>query len=228
MTNEMDYIESRLSRLEKGDDWHYINVTADITIGPEHGFATYNKLFFNCNVTSPTTRTLTLPAVPDAPASEGIEILVRNHNTPGQVVIDASPNFIDGVSSITLVAAGEKAILVPQVGVGNWTNLLPTLSSITGGGGGAYNPSSPTTVTLDETHYVVLINATSNNVTVNLPAASGSTDKIYFIKKIDASANTVTIDGSGAETIDGATTNVLSSQYDVVQIYCDGTEWWVL
>jgi hypothetical protein len=72
--------------------------------------------------------------------------------------------------------------------------------------------------TLDGSNHIVLCDATSNAITINLPAASGNTGLTYVIKKIDSSANAVTVDGSGAETIDGSTTAVISSQYDFYQI----------
>jgi hypothetical protein len=75
---------------------------------------------------------------------------------------------------------------------------------------------------------VILANANSAAITVNLPAASGKTGRIYTIKKTDASANTVTVDGNAAETIDGATTKVLTTQYEVVRIVCDGTNWHII
>jgi len=72
------------------------------------------------------------------------------------------------------------------------------------------------------------VNATSGAVTVTLPAAASNTGMRVSIKKIDASANAVTIDGNGSETIDGATTSSLASQYDVATLICDGTEWFSL
>jgi hypothetical protein len=39
---------------------------------------------------------------------------------------------------------------------------------------------------------------------MTLPTAASSTGKVFYIKKIDSSANSVIIDGAGAETIDGA------------------------
>jgi len=80
----------------------------------------------------------------------------------------------------------------------------------------------------DGTATVYLCNATAGNITINLPAAAGVTSRIYHIKKTDASANTVTIDGSGAETIDGATTVVLAAQYESRLIVSDGANWHIL
>jgi len=76
--------------------------------------------------------------------------------------------------------------------------------------------------------YSVVCDATSNVIVVNLPVAASSTGKVYIIKKIDASANTVTITPNGVETIEGGATYVLTAQYQVAHVVCDGIEWWVL
>lgn len=82
--------------------------------------------------------------------------------------------------------------------------------------------------TLDTANHVCLCDCSSNDITLNLPAASGNTGLQYHIKKIDSTSNTVTIDGSGSETIDGGTTAVIRSQYESVTVSCDGTEWWII
>jgi len=82
-------------------------------------------------------------------------------------------------------------------------------------------------VTLDATHFQTTFDATTGNITVNLPAISGIEGRIYNIKKIDVSINTVTIDGNGAETIDGATTLVIAFQYDAPEIIAGASEWHV-
>lgn len=84
------------------------------------------------------------------------------------------------------------------------------------------------TTTLDSTHEVVVCDAISAAFSVDLPAAASNTGRRYHIKKIDSSANAVTVDGDASETIDGSTTKALASQYDSVTIVCDGTEWWIL
>lgn len=73
---------------------------------------------------------------------------------------------------------------------------------------------------------VIPCDATGGAFTVNLPAASGVVQSIS-IKKTDASINAVTIDGNGAETIDGAATRLLSTQYEAVTLWSNGTNWLV-
>lgn len=84
------------------------------------------------------------------------------------------------------------------------------------------------TTTALYTDDTILVDATGAARTVNLPAATNQTGKRYTVKKIDASANAVTVDPSGAETIDGAGTYALTVQYQSVTCQSDGTTWWVL
>lgn len=94
-----------------------------------------------------------------------------------------------------------------------------------GGSFGAAITSTSTDITLGATHYTVKVDASGANRTITLPAASGVTRRIYIIKKTDATANTVTIDGNASETIDGATTKVINTQWAGYMIQCDGTNW---
>jgi len=88
--------------------------------------------------------------------------------------------------------------------------------------------STSSSTTLDATNSVVLVDASGGAITITLPTAVGITGKSYHIKKIDVSANNVTIDGSGSETIDGSTTLVISAQYDAPYIVSDGANWHVI
>lgn len=78
---------------------------------------------------------------------------------------------------------------------------------------------------LDE---VLLCDASGGAFTVTLPSAFTCAGKKFIIKKIDGSANAVTVDGSGIETIDGSLTQVLSSQWDVIEIVCNGADWFII
>lgn len=96
-----------------------------------------------------------------------------------------------------------------------------------GGLGGAIRSvSANTTLTVND--FVVNVDATGASRTITLPTAASSTNVIYCVRKTDASGNTVTIDGDGSETIDGATTVVISTQWDRRCIISDGTSWSVI
>jgi hypothetical protein len=60
--------------------------------------------------------------------------------------------------------------------------------------------------------------------TVDLPAAASSSGENYNIVKM-GSSYTVNLDGNSTETVNGLEVYPLNSQYDSVEVYCDGTEW---
>jgi hypothetical protein len=78
--------------------------------------------------------------------------------------------------------------------------------------------------------HIVEIDATAGNVTVTLPTTANNRvlNKQYVFKRMDATANTVTIDGAGAETIDGAATQTLSTQYQTLTISGRTSGWSVI
>ena len=69
---------------------------------------------------------------------------------------------------------------------------------------------------------IILADASSNSITITLTT---SENVIAIIKKIDNSANSVTITPDSG-TIDGENSVSLDSQYEVVRLACDGTNWW--
>lgn len=75
---------------------------------------------------------------------------------------------------------------------------------------------------------LIACDATSASFVVTLPLASVGNGFVVAIKKTDASVNTVTIDGSGAETIDGDATLVLSIKDSSVVLTSDGVNWLIV
>lgn len=71
---------------------------------------------------------------------------------------------------------------------------------------------------------VVNVNASSGNATVTLFSATDTKywGKNILIKKIDSSANTVTVTRSGTDSIDGGLTVVLNSVYNWVEVVSNG------
>jgi len=70
-----------------------------------------------------------------------------------------------------------------------------------------------------------LIRSTNTTVqAIGLPTAVGIEGRVYVIKKIGATGNVV-IAPVGSETIDGSTTKILSTQYEVIHLMSDGANW---
>jgi hypothetical protein len=87
------------------------------------------------------------------------------------------------------------------------------------------NPASPYDASNKD---VVIIDATSGNKIVNLPPVASSTNYQITVKKTDATANTVTIEADGAETIDGGGNAVIETQYTSLTVACDGSAWFII
>lgn len=72
---------------------------------------------------------------------------------------------------------------------------------------------------------LILGDATTASITVTLLTAAGREGRDIYVKKIDTSDNTVTIDAEGTETLDGSTTIVLTQRNAVRGYRSDGTNW---
>jgi hypothetical protein len=76
--------------------------------------------------------------------------------------------------------------------------------------------------------FVILANANSKAITIILPLAS-NTGQMVNIKKVDSSSNKVTIQRQGTDTIEGAASKVLPSQYNGLSLVAGGDGvWYVL
>lgn len=90
-----------------------------------------------------------------------------------------------------------------------------------------------TALTLDKAHHVILSDATAGAVTLTLPDAASVEGKVFVIKKVDATANTVTIAAAGTDLIDGVATKVIAAQYAFLRLFSKNTAagagaWWLI
>jgi hypothetical protein len=67
----------------------------------------------------------------------------------------------------------------------------------------------------------------SGTTTITLPTAAGIKGKAYTIKKTDT-GTTSTVATTSSQTIDGATTLAMATQYEGVTVQSDGSNWWVV
>lgn len=92
-----------------------------------------------------------------------------------------------------------------------------------------YRPTTAATIThvvMDDT---IAASANAAAVTINLLSAAtvGRGYRLTVIKT-DASANSVTVDPNGAQTVNGAATYALAAQYQRVAIVSDGANWLIV
>lgn len=103
---------------------------------------------------------------------------------------------------------------------------LPS-SALPAGGALAAQTTKTANYTALSTDYFIFGDATAGNITITLPTAVGLAGKVFVVKKIDASANTVTIDANSTETIDNALTVVIGTQYQSYSVVSNNANWWV-
>ena len=85
----------------------------------------------------------------------------------------------------------------------------------------ALTVSVNTTLTVDSSEFL-WVNTGSGNITVTLPSASSAISKRFIIKKITSDVNVVQFSG----TVEGVTPGNLTTQYQQIRIYSDGTNWY--
>ena len=80
--------------------------------------------------------------------------------------------------------------------------------------------------TVGRTNRFVLVDATPGNVVITLPAQPQSVPIV--VKKTDSTVNTVTVGVSGPGSIDGALTQVISTQWGTLVLNPDGKNWFIV
>lgn len=84
-----------------------------------------------------------------------------------------------------------------------------------------------TATTVVDSDDLILVDTTSGSVTVTLPSAVGRRGRKFACKKLIA-ANTMTLAGAGSETIDGAATVGITTQYAARTVQSDGINWHIV
>ena len=127
-------------------------------------------------------------------------------------LINSGSSFVNGSTSKKFGIAGASPASTldnfGDVGIGGIANRT---SSFTAGAAHIYT-----------------CDTTSGNMTVTLPEASDSTRRCYCFKKTVAANDLIINPWAASEAIDGLLSKTLSSQYDSVTIYCDGSKWHII
>lgn len=155
---------------------------------------------------------------------------IKYFETLGKAVSEDLPANIDGIEE--RVVTNEADIDQLQIDVVTaQTDATQALDDAAEALSAAETPrvdtySADATITSEQR--IVLCNASTGAMTITLYAASGNTGRELQIKKIDSSANFVTVDGNASETIDGDETFALELEKECITIHCDGTNWVVV
>lgn len=139
-----------------------------------------------------------------------------------------STSYSTGSIPFVINNAGTELIRITAAGsMGIGTNAPGSTLHVNGSYQGSVAALS-TNTTLGITHQVVTADASGGAVTLTIPdCVAGIIGRTYRIKKIDSSANTVTLARTGSDdTFDGSTSLVISNQYQSVDIVCVSTTLW--
>ena len=82
------------------------------------------------------------------------------------------------------------------------------------------------TILATDQRALIQVDVSGGAFTVDLPVGSSVFNGfVVTVMKSDSSSNAVTVDGDGAETINGSLTRTLSSRYEAETYMWDGSEW---
>jgi hypothetical protein len=85
------------------------------------------------------------------------------------------------------------------------------------------------TATIEPYENIVFLDASGGAFTVTMPPASVCMNRVFRLKRTEAGANDITIQGQGGDNIDGAATVVLSSgALNSTTLASDGSNWWIM
>lgn len=135
-------------------------------------------------------------------------------------------NLADG--SVTTPKLAASAVTTAKIADANVTAAKIDAAGVTmaklGLGTSAVTINGATTATLNRLHYII-DNGGPADYTITLPAASTAGSLLWFnVGPIAVATKNFTLDGAGAETIDGSTTVILRAG-DSILLISDGTNW---
>lgn len=176
-----------------------------------------NQKILGCDATSGAF-TITLP-VNFTSTADGFTItIVKTDSSANAITVAPASGTIQGKSSFTIVNQYTALKFV-------WTGtdwlivtgalfLGKTIKTVT----------ASVTLTTEELGKLIVLTPASADITVTLPSASSCSQRSFMFKRVSSSFKT-TLDANASETIDGATTLSLDTNYDNIEIYSTGTEW---
>lgn len=173
----------------------------------------YGRLISNA---TSSAYTVTLPSTPP---SDSWWIALEQSGT-GSIVIDPNGLTLDGSSS-TLTLFQNQGLLIFTNGSSYFTvrGYAPY--------GSYWNTvAKSTTYTAVAGDYVLA--STASGWTLTIPASSANKGRSIRVKKVSADANVLTIARSGSDTIDGATSQTITIQYNEMELTADGGTGWYI
>lgn len=134
-----------------------------------------------------------------------------------------------GVSEFKFNSSGDSYVNGGSLGVG--TKTPNTKLDVQGGQTVKVTTVNAATYDLLITDYILNVTYTVTGAVTSLtiPTAQTVSGRVIIVKDAggNATTNSITIDTEGSEKIDGVNTLVISSNYDAVMLYSDGSDWFI-
>lgn len=149
-----------------------------------------------------------------ANGTNGKTLTLVNASSTGTFIL-YNQNASSTATNRVITGTGANMTMAPDVSVNLIYDATSAKWRVVGGGGSASTVSattiqnisgSATTTIITSWYRTILVDASTGNQTIVLPTAIGNAGAFMEIKRIDSSANFVTIDGFGSQTIDGGAT----------------------
>jgi len=170
--------------------------------------------------------TITLPpASVSAPYGSNIKVIKVDSTANAVTVARHGSDHINGSTLTSVYLSSQYASLdLTSDGISIWHSLPGVFAQ-----NGANLNTVITTYTATIDDYILLADATGGGFTITLPAASGvSAGWKLHVEAISVSGGSVTVSRAGSDTIEGATTKVLSAQYASADFISDGVSTWYI
>jgi len=177
-----------------------------------------------------STGTISLANTAVSAGSYGNATTVATFTVDAQGRLTAAANVTIGSLPNSALANSTATLGNATITLGSTTSTVGnlTLSSATVNGAAFAYVAKTAGYTVTATDYTVAANASTGALSITLPTSVGVTGKVYVVKKMDSTANVVTVATTSSQTIDGATTRALSLQYDAIMVQADGANWIVI
>jgi hypothetical protein len=166
-------------------------------------------------------RSLTFPDLTDTVVTRTSTDTLTNKTLTAPVI-----STITNTGTLTLPTSTDT--LVGRATTDTLTNKTltsPTVNTPAINGQKIALTSKTANYTLTTSDDTALGDSSGGAFTFTLPTAVGASGKVYVVKKTDTSFTAITINTTSSQTIDGATSTTLNTQYETVRVISDGANW---